>query len=437
MEDHGDTPIWLQGPGDIFVIDTQLEEMKLSMSKQEYFTDLAMLLIEDDSGVGIHRGRVILWISASLGDREACAALANEIRMFVGDEVMPSAQADFYLATAGDWDARSLAPVRINLNAAMNKVRRTNPIGSPQVAELSTITPSGFMIVRAVGDALSNEGKAISHRYAGAVGRPLPYVGHVPPAGEIMKVIAAEFPWAENVGVQLERRMAVSRSVGGSQQVFKPVLLLGPTGSGKTSLAVRLAGLFGRPLSVVAAGGTSDAGGVAPVTRGWAASKPCGPFVAAMENNCCDPAILVDEIDKSPREGAQNGSITGTLLSMLDFERPYTDSCLMAPVDMSRMMFMATANDLARLSPQLLGRFDVMVVKRPSPEHFTMVLAEMRKIVAKANNSDPSFLPRLDQDEMGALHSFFVDKRCSLREFESAFAMCLSSAIQRERAMPN
>jgi hypothetical protein len=474
-DDRSDPPIWLTGPGNLYKI--HLERGRLSLGDQPNGAILAVgrAMAADRDPLVREKGLNIIWVAASLGSQEACADLFREIRAYVDDVSLPPKREEKLLRLAVDW--RTLAKMEVvapkmqspqsvgrPLHAARGAaVRRrrfisdddlneeadghafvddhanraaTSPtarIGAPAVSD----PPKGAVIVRSIGDPGTKDGESIAARYAHVIGRELPFSGSNPERGRIAAVVDAEFPWADNVARDLERRMEIAAAVGGDRQTFRPVLLLGPSGSGKTSIAVRLAEVFGRKLTVIAAGGASDSAGVGAVTRGWSGSRPCGPFLAAIETGCCDPAILVDEIDKSPRDGSQNGSVSGTLHGMLNFDMPFQDACLMSGVDLSNMMFMATANGLDRIPGSLIDRFDVMVVKRPEPEHFPTVLATMRRIVAAENRTNVGLIPVLDDEETNALYDFFKQGSCSLRTFERAFKVMLSEAATRERAMPN
>lgn len=456
-KDGSETPIWLRDPGNLYEVNRQMKRLGLGGQPREVLPVVAKVLLSDRTEAGRERGRDILWVMASLGSKEACAGLAKEISTYVDEEEMPLSKARDLSDLAARWEVLStMSAVSVTpaapLHSAKGAVRRRFQVEPPEPAgddaffgvdDADVLEPprersdKGFVILRSVGDPGTNEGRNIAARYADVIGRPLPYLGRRPERGEIAAMIESEFPWADNVGRDLERRIEISASMGGGRQTFKPVLLLGPSGSGKTSLAVRLAEVFGRRLTVIPAGGTSDSAGVGAVTRGWAGARPCGPFLAAVEAGCCDPAILIDEIDKSPRDGGQNGSVSGALHGMLNFDMPFQDACLMAGVDLSHMMFLATANSLARLPGSLVDRFDVMVVRRPEPQHFPVVLETMRKIVAAENNAPVEMMPMLARDEADALYDFFTQGSCSLRTFEKAFTVMLSEAASRERAMPN
>lgn len=471
-DDDARTPIWLEGPGNIFKIHLQREELGLNDVAHEVSTSVARVMADDPDPVVRERGRGILWVHASLGAPEACEALFRIVRRHVDEVELASEEEERLLFVCTSW--RTLAGMSVEATLAASPIlRRSQQAAAARSSARAGVRPRRFLpqagevvsdvgeredglnfqtrkvvggrstgnggavIVASVGDPDTNDGRNIAARYGDFIGRELPFSGTTPELGRIASVIAAEFPWADNVARDLERRIAISEAVGGVRQTFRPLLLLGPSGSGKTSLAVRLAELFGRKLTVIAAGGSSDSAGLGAVTRGWSGARPSGPFLAAVANGCCDPAILVDEIDKSPRADAQNGSVSGTLHGMLNFGVPFQDSCLMAGVDMSHMMFMATANSLDRLPGSLLDRFDVVVVKRPEVEHFPIVMQTMRRLVAAENGTTAQLVPALDLQETDALLDFFRQGRCSLRTFEKAYKVMLSEAASRERAMPN
>jgi energy-coupling factor transporter ATP-binding protein EcfA2 len=475
LDDRSDPPIWLTGPGNLYKVHNERKRLRLGDQPDQALLAIGRVMAADEDARQRDRGRDILWLAASLGSQEACADLFREIRAYVDEVSLPPKREEELLQLAVNWRTLAtmaiaaprvypvptgLAPLHVARGTAGKRrhllsedgvfheedddifvddhVNKT-AISTAALAALrhTPAQPKGAVIVQTIGDPGTNEGKNIAARYADVIGRMLPFSGVTPERGRIASVIEAEFPWADNVARDLERRMDIAAAVGGDRQKFRPVLFLGPSGSGKTSLAVRLAEVFGRKLTVIAAGGASDSAGVGAVTRGWSGARPCGPFLAAVGTGCCDPALLIDEIDKSPRDGGQNGSVSGTLHGMLNFDMPFQDACLMSGVDLSNMMFMATANSLDRVPGSLIDRFDVMIVKRPEPEHFPTVLSTMRQIVASENRTNVDLIPALDDEETNALYDFFKQGRCSLRTFERAFKVMLSEAATRERAMPN
>ncbi|MDM8347257.1 AAA family ATPase, partial [Pseudochrobactrum sp. sp1633] len=217
---------------------------------------------------------------------------------------------------------------------------------------------------------------------------------------------------------------------------LKPILLVGEPGTGKTTLAVKIAEYFKLHATIVAVGGTGDAASLAAVTRGWNGSRPCAPFLAIHKSNFADPCIIVDEIDKAPVLGGHNGSPTGTLLSMLSSPEAFYDTCLLSNFNISRVFWIATANSLESIPDALVDCFQVFVVPRPQADHFGTVTKSMNARLARELDTIPEFLPALDEDEYNALKSFFCDNRGSLRQFDRVFRFVIGEALKREQSIP-
>lgn len=376
---------------------------------------------------------IYLWIAASLGSRRAGFMLADHIRGLVKSTVMREVNAAYYSELADRWEARAEGRPLVQLGWLGS--------GGPTAADRGIVAENnGHVVVPAIGDPKSPEGLAIAKRYADLIGHPLPYRSSMPPEGVACSIISAEWPWAEHVGRHIEGMLAVQRSVMASRPVLRPMLFVGPPGSGKTALAARVAEIFGVPAMVIPAGGASDAAGLSAVTRGWSSSRPCGPVMAAATHGCCDPAVVIDELDKTATPGSKNGSAAGVLLGLLGNPASFHDSCLLAEVDLSKVFFMATANDLGAIPEALRDRFSVHVVGRPREEHFDVVLSAMRSRRADELGVMKGMLPNLDAEEYHALKDHFSRGGCSLRELSRAYDFILSEAVQRveaERAMAN
>src|SRR5690606_25640793 len=146
------------------------------------------------------------------------------------------------------------------------------------------------------------------------------------------------------------------------------------------------------------------------------------------ETGCADPCIIIDEVDKGAAVGSRNGSVAGTLLGMLGSPERFYDSCLLTTVDLSKMTFVATANDLTMIPDALLDRFSVIRIGRPSAEHFDIILASMRKKAARDLGVPVALLTELDYEETEALRTFFGKGGSSLRQFSRSFDYVLSQA---------
>lgn len=432
-----DTSDWLRRPGDNFEIKAMLERLRLKDLASPAVFELAKQHLreavsgEDEEVASAHLsiGRVLLWVSASFGIEDACGLLSDEIDSYVRANELAHDIQQVCEATSAGWRSKVSRKSPLNL-----KKRKPSVDADVQelMEEMRGIPDEGTVVITSLGDEKSPEGVNLARRYGRAVGAVLPSRIVMPEAGLIQSVIEQEWPWAAKIGVHIENMLAVQRSVGLSRPVLKPMLFVGPPGSGKTKLAMRVAELFNLPSVVVSAGSTGDAAGLASVTRGWAGTRPCGPVVAALQHNCCDPAIIVDEIDKGVAAGSKNGSAVGTLLGMLGTPEKFNDTCLLSDVNLSKMLFMATSNSLSALSQPLLDRFSILLVGRPQKEHFPVVLQNMKKGIAGSLGVHVELLPRLTGDEYEVLKRQFIKGEGSLRDFNRALEFVLSQAAGRE-----
>lgn len=240
------------------------------------------------------------------------------------------------------------------------------------------------------------------------------------------------FPWMEDASQTLFRSQYLRVLEGAAPYRFPPTLLLGPSGTAKTSFAYALAEQVGLPVFYVSAAGKTGSLEIVGSSRSYQEASPSVGVRAMRQHQCRNPIIVVDEVDKFG-QSLQNGDPYGALATMVESHtaRAYMDDFLEAPVDLSLISWIFTANAIEPLKGPFLDRLEILRIQRPTIDHFPAIYGHALREIARDAGISESSLPELSPSVVKAIRDSFRTG-ISLRRVKSAIAKSLEIAARHQ-----
>lgn len=289
-----------------------------------------------------------------------------------------------------------------------------------QAASASSV--QSIVVIKDVGNADINLGSSIRREFSKIIGVELPLCP-VPNLAEAKRSILRHYPFVSEL---VERTFS---DLNGEDHVrLRPLLFVGPAGCGKTSFAQELFRVLGVPSEVFPCGGVGDSA-LMGTARRWASGEPSLPLSLVRRYGVASPGIVLDEIEKSGRS-RHNGNLTDCLLGLLEPQSAsvWRDPYVQTPVNLSHVIWIATANSLSGISSTLLDRLTLIEFPVPDQSHIEALGNNLLKGLIRSRRLDERWYYPLTAEELTALRASWPGG--SIRQLQRLVAVVFNARDQ-------
>ena len=237
----------------------------------------------------------------------------------------------------------------------------------------------------------------------------------------IMEFLAVRAIWKQNEADIKDEENKAASSI---------ICLVGPPGTGKTSIAKSVAKALNKEYVRICLGGVRDEAEIRGHRKTYVGAMPGRIANGLKQAGVKNPLILLDEIDKMSSD--YKGDTSSAMLEVLDSEQNshFRDHYLEIPIDLSEVLFIATANDLSRVDGPLRDRMEIIELHSyTSNEKFHIAKEHLLRKQLKKNGLKPKQMTITDK----ALEKLIVSytREAGVRECERKIGeLCRKAALK-------
>jgi ATP-dependent Lon protease len=233
-----------------------------------------------------------------------------------------------------------------------------------------------------------------------------------------MDALLDELPNFTGVLEDIRKHLALCIDSNDSIEV-PPMLLLGAPGIGKTHFARKISQLLGTGFGLVPMSSLTAGWVLSGASSQWKNAKPGKVFDTFVNGDYANPVIVVDEIDKASADGQYDP--LGALYELLEIETAtrFVDEFVELPIDASGAVWLATANDAARIPEPLLSRLAVYEIEAPDADGAARIARTIYSEIRNSHDWGRQFPDTLSQSALDRLAA--LPPREMRRAIQSAF----------------
>ena len=236
--------------------------------------------------------------------------------------------------------------------------------------------------------------------------------------GKAKDILEEQHYGLKDVKERMVEYLAVRSLIGDESEGKGTILcLVGPPGVGKTSIAKSLAESLGRKFVRISLGGVRDESEIRGHRRTYVGAMP-GKIISALKKaGTSNPIILLDEIDKMNSDF--RGDPASAMLEVLDPEQNKTfgDHYIEVEYDLSKVMFVMTANDLGSIPGPLRDRMEVMQIPGYTPNEKLQIAKQYLVKKAVKNNGLDNYTLNIKDESLDSIVCHYT-KESGVRELE-------------------